>query len=343
MIRCCCWVVRGVGQLHRNVVVGLFFCSLLPAWNAWTLPNVMGSAVQDVAAGEAGGTQQDAVAEPGETPVFSGPQVDEALPSFVFRELLVAEAAEEIDLVARAAGRPLLLVFVHEVNRPSIGFTRMLTGYGHSRASDGLTTGVVFLPEDVTAGEAEVQRIRHALTPGVPTGVALEGREGPGSLGLNRHVSLTILLAREGKVLANFALVQPSLQVDLPRVLEPLAKMLGGPVPTLADLETLSGQAPMAGRGGPAAPGAAAAPNLRPLLSPLIRRDATEEAVQRAAEAVEQAAAKDEAVRKEVHRIATTIVRAGVVENYGTPAAQAYLRKWAAEAEGGQEPEPSSR
>jgi hypothetical protein len=235
----------------------------------------------------------------------------------------------------------VLLVFVHEVNRPAIGFTRLLSSYGHSRATDGLRTAVVFLPEDATTGEAEVKRIRHALTPGVPTGVALEGREGPGSYGLNRHVSLTILVAREGQVRANFALVQPSLQADLPRVLESLVGMLGGTAPTLAELEAMSGVAPMAGRGAMPRQGAATeAPNLRPLLQPLIRRGATEAEVQSAAEAIEEAAAQDAAVRKELHRIATTIVRAGVVENYGTPAAQGYLRKWAKEAEGREERGP---
>jgi len=325
-----CWLRRSVGWAW---VVGWFVMG-----DAAVLPRVVG---QEAEVETGGPGRQTAAAVQDETPIFSGPQVGEVLPSFVFRELLVEPMGRELDLVTKADGGPLLLLFVHEVNRPTVGFTRVLTGYGRSRSAAGLQTGVVFLAEDVTTGEADVKRIQHALTPEVPTGVALEGREGPGSYGLNRHVSLTIVVAREGQVVANFALVQPSLQVDLPRVLESLVAMLGGPMPTLAELEALGGPAAMAGRTEPARPTEpGAAPNLRPLLQPLIRRDATEAAVQRAAEAVEQAAAKDEAVRQEVQRIATTIVRAGVVENYGTPAAQAYLRKWAAEAEGRQEREP---
>lgn len=314
---------------------------LLAIVNGWLEPSVRASLTQEVGHGQTEGRSQDAGTDATETLVFSGPQVDEALPPFVFRELLVEPAGRELDWVTEAQGAPVLLVFVHEVNRPSIGFTRLLTGYGRSRATDGLRTAVVFLPEDATTGEAEVKRIRHALTPGIPTGVALEGREGPGSYGLNRHVSLTILVAREGQVRANFALVQPSLQADLPRVLESVVAMIGGTVPTLSELEALGGPAAMGGRGGAApADAESSPPNLRPLLQPLIQRDATDEAVQRAAQAVEEAAAKDAAVRKELHRIATTIVRAGVVENYGTPAAQGYLRKWAKEAEGREERGP---
>ena len=57
-----------------------------------------------------------------------------------------------------------------------------------------------------------------------------EGKEGPGSYGLNRNVTLTILVGKEGKVTANFALVQPSTQADLPKILEEVAKVAGGPV-----------------------------------------------------------------------------------------------------------------
>jgi hypothetical protein len=73
------------------------------------------------------------------------------------------------------------------------------------------------------------------------------------------------------------------------------------------------------------------APNLRPLLGPLIRLNASEADVDRAAEAVEAAAAKDPKVRAEVGRVANTIIDAGKLEQYGTPKAQEYLRKWAAE------------
>ena len=42
------------------------------------------------------------------------------------------------------------LIFVHDVNRQSIGMTRVLSGYAVSRADDGLHTGLVFLADDET-------------------------------------------------------------------------------------------------------------------------------------------------------------------------------------------------
>jgi hypothetical protein len=221
-------------------------------------------------------------------------------------------------------------VFVHDINRQSVAMTRILTGYTHGRAKDGLATGVIFLDDDATAAQERVTRMKHALTEGVTTGVSVDGREGPGSYGLNRNVTLTILVGKGNKVTANYALVQPSLQVDLPKILASVIEVAGGKVPDIAKLPGMPES--MGGRmGGGERGDGSGAPNLRPLLGPLIRLNASEADVDRAAEAVEAAAAKDPKVRAEVGRVANTIIDAGKLEQYGTPKAQEYLRKWAAE------------
>ena len=254
--------------------------------------------------------------------VFSGPQVGESLPTFVFRETLGDGAGTDVDLVAKTGDGALLLIFVHDVNRQSISMTRILSRYAQKRSADGLTTGVIFLADDPTVAEETVQRIRHALTPGVATGVSLEGREGPGSYGLNRNVMLTILVAKQGVVTGNFALVQPSLQADLPKMLESIVGTIGGTVPKLEELEGMESM--MANR-----TSESERPNLRPLLTPLIRKSATVEEVDKAATAVEEQAAQNDAIRREVGRIARTIVDSGKLESYGTARAREYLQKWA--------------
>jgi hypothetical protein len=271
---------------------------------------------------------QEVVGE--EEQVFSGPQVGEPLGPLVIRRLLGEEAGQEVDPVTDAAGSPIVLVFVHDINRQSVAMTRILTGYTHGRAKDGLATGVIFLDDDATAAQERVTRMKHALTEGVTTGVSVDGREGPGSYGLNRNVTLTILVGKGNKVTANYALVQPSLQVDLPKILASVIEVAGGKVPDIAKLPGMPES--MGGRmGGGERGDGSGAPNLRPLLGPLIRLNASEADVDRAAEAVEAAAAKDPKVRAEVGRVANTIIDAGKLEQYGTPKAQEYLRKWAAE------------
>ena len=256
--------------------------------------------------------------------LYSGPQVGEKLSPFKVRCVFDDEAGKDADFVSEADGKPIVLIFVHDVNRQSISMTRILSGYTLSRSQDGLATGVVWLDDDATAAENQLKKIRHALTPKSPTGIFLEGREGPGSYGLNRNVMLTILVGKEGKVTSNFALVQPSLQVDLPKILKSIVDVVGGEVPKLSDLPGM----PEMMRN-PSAQ--SEAPNLRPLLSPLIHLKASEADVEKAAKAIEEKAAEDAAVRKEVARIANTIIDNGRLKDYGTAKAQEYLQKWAKE------------
>ncbi len=184
--------------------------------------------------------------------VYSGPQVGEKLPPFGVRGVFDDDAGKELDFVTQADGRPIVLIFVHDVNRQSISMTRVLSSYTASRVSDPLATGVVLLHDDPTEGENVLKRIRHALAPAAPIGLSLDGLEGPGSYGLNRNVMLTILVGNEGRVVANFALIQPSLEVDLPKVLESIAGVTGVAAPAVKDLEGM----PTMGRG-PARPAAA--------------------------------------------------------------------------------------
>ncbi len=130
--------------------------------------------------------------------LFSGPQVGERLSSFKVRGVFDEQAGKDLDFVGEANGKPIVLIFVHEVNRQSISMTRVLSGYSSSRGKDGLATGIIFLDDDATAAENQLKKMRHALTPQSPIGVFPDGREGPGSYGLNRNVMLTILVGKAG-------------------------------------------------------------------------------------------------------------------------------------------------
>ena len=50
-----------------------------------------------------------------------------------------------------------------------------------------------------------------------PIGISLDGKEGPGSYGLNREVMITVLVAKENKVTANFAILSPN-ETDAPKI-----------------------------------------------------------------------------------------------------------------------------
>ena len=169
--------------------------------------------------------------------VFSGPQVGEPLPPLPVEVMFAGDAAKPVDLAAADADSPhRLIVFVHAINRPAVGFIRALMTYAATRADDGLRSGVVFLADDQTALRQQLERARRALPTRVLIGISPDGGEGPGSYGLNRNVTLTILVAESGKVKANFALIDPSLPVELPKVLRAVCDVVGGTPPSVESL-----------------------------------------------------------------------------------------------------------
>ncbi len=59
--------------------------------------------------------------------VYSGPQKGETLQEFKVLGVLDDLAGKELDFVQQAADKPLVLVFVHDVNRQSLSMVRILT------------------------------------------------------------------------------------------------------------------------------------------------------------------------------------------------------------------------
>ncbi len=258
--------------------------------------------------------------------VYSGPQPGEKLPPFKVRGYWDDAAGKELDFVKQAAGKPIVLIFLPtDFNRPNFMMTRELSRYTTSLAKNGLATGVIVLAENPSEAEDFLTRWRHALCREAPLGISLDGREGPGSYGLNRNANLTILVGKEGKVTASFALLQPSVQADLPKILEEVAKAAGGPVAKLEELPGVRQYLNMqtgAQRNDPKATA---------LFRQVIFKTAGTEEVEKAAAALEEYLKTNEAARKDLGSRARAIVEGGQLDQTGTPKAREYLRKWAKE------------
>lgn len=258
-------------------------------------------------------------------PVFSGPQPGEPVAAFTMRVAVGPAAGKPLDPVTAADGKPLLLIFVHDLTRPSVGLSRLMMKYAAERADDGLHAALVFLSDDPTATENWMKRARGALPADAAVGISVDGAEGPGAYGLNRDVAMTVLVAKQGRVSDNFPLVQPSVQADGPKILAAIAAAVGGkPAPTLAEL----GVDRAMQRGTPPE-GAMADDELRALLGPVIRKDAAEADIDAAAGKVDARMEQDAAAAKQIRSIAARIVAAGVLKNYGAPKAQEHIRRWA--------------
>jgi hypothetical protein len=147
-------------------------------------------------------------------PKLSGPQPGEKTPGF---RVFDVGSRQEADYMADGKGAPAVLVFIHELTRPGAGLMRALDENGRIKQARGLRTLFISLSEDRDGAERHLPQVIKSLNLKCPMGISLDGKEGPGSYGLNREVMLTILVARDNKVTANFAIVSPN-ETDAPRI-----------------------------------------------------------------------------------------------------------------------------
>ncbi len=176
-------------------------------------------------------------------PVFSGPQPGERLMPFRVLGFAGPQAGKEFEVLDQIRGAPAVLVFVREITRPALQLLRPLDLYGTKLAGDGLRMHFVWLSADKSRTEQFLQTARNSLGLKSPVSISLDGLEGPGNYGLNRKVTLTILVARDHKIVANFAIIQPN-ETDAPKILAAVAKLMGKPVPTLAEVRAELGGGP---------------------------------------------------------------------------------------------------
>lgn len=141
---------------------------------------------------------------------YSGPQKGEKLPGFVVLDATGPHKDEKVDYIAEFKGGATLLVFVHEVTRPGARLVRQVDRIVQDRKDFGLNGLVVLLGDDMFDRERYAPRYQTSLGMKTVIGVSVDGLEGPGAYGLNKEMELTIIVAKDNKVTANFALLDPN-------------------------------------------------------------------------------------------------------------------------------------
>lgn len=251
-----------------------------------------------------------------EDPVFSGPQAGEKLPPLPVEGVVGPHAGKAVDLIKQAADKPVLVIFVHQRTRPAFGLARGLMTFA-SKHDEKLASGVVFLSDDPTATVQWLGNVKRYFPEPSNLAISKEGQEGPGAYGLNRKVTLTILVGKEGKVTDNFALVQPSLQADGPKIGAALGKVLElDEPPTLAQLG-----APTAMRMDD--------PRLERLVRPLLRKDVGKEQVETIVTAVERYLERTPAAKRTLAQFAQRTIASRGFDEMGTEAGREQLKTWA--------------
>lgn len=176
--------------------------------------------------------------------VFSGPQPGEKVPRFQVTSLLGDHKGQTVDPVTLADGKPQILFFQTDSGvalRGLFGLGKVL-GTIDAKTELDLHISCVFLTDDPTSlferlgGMLERSEgiLPELQKRGVDVfAVAPDGRDGPGTLGLNRNVAQTVLLAKNGRVTRNFAFNQGMLYPD-PHFLGALVELIGSDRETVA-------------------------------------------------------------------------------------------------------------
>ena len=175
-----------------------------------------------------------------ENRLFSGPQTGEKLPPLKVTGITGEFAGKPLDIIAETGRKPLVL-FLQDTNAVGIkglvgaskllltidAFQKKHSNVNSAEKSDqGFQIGVVFLADNLDAlPEWAHNMLQKEIANEVLTGISPDGREGPGSYGLNRNVAQTIIIAKDGKVLHNFAFTQPMLYAD-PHLLGAIAQVM---------------------------------------------------------------------------------------------------------------------
>ncbi|MFG0296341.1 MAG: hypothetical protein ACF8PG_10575 [Maioricimonas sp. JB045] len=262
----------------------------------------------------------------GDEPVFSGPQPGERMPGLTIAGVYDEFADKQLDPVERAAGKPLLLVFVHDpLTRPSAAVTRGLAAWADEH-KEKLASAVIMLRADQSAAEAYLKRARKPVGWKGLVGVSVDGVEGPGAYGLNRNVSLTVIAGQGGEVTANFALVQPS-TTDGPKIISQVARLIGADPVTQEQFDRYAyGRRQYRGNDQPAGDEATIP---RSLLAAVINKQATPEQVAEAAAKVDEYVKDNPARQKALGTVVARVVSSDRFEQYGTSAAREHLKTWA--------------
>lgn len=265
---------------------------------------------------------QTAFPQDSSSEVFSGPQVGETLPGFSMTVALGGKPGTEVDFVTAADDSAVVVVFIHQLTRPGFALANAVMKYCHDVKGEKLHQGICFLSQDPSQAQTQIDRAKRYFPKETYVGYSMEGIEGPGAYGLNRNVQVTVLVSKQKQVLANFALVQPGVHADGPKILAAIAKAVG-----TADKPNINQYLPnnQAAQDTPI--------SIDPALMAAVRRlstsDADEATVAKAIAEVEALIKDKKPLQQQLASIAARWVRSKRIDEIGTMPQQKKIKTWA--------------
>lgn len=162
--------------------------------------------------------------------IFSGPQLGEKVAPFRTADVTGGRKEREFDPVKEAGdGAALYFFFPGDVNRIVAAAIREVAAMAKQGEEHGLKSVFVALHGDQLAADQRLRDVWTSLKPPIPASVSVDGAEGPGSWGLDKRCTVTVVLAKEGKVVFNYAALSAS-PAEWEKLRAELGSMLGAKI-----------------------------------------------------------------------------------------------------------------
>jgi hypothetical protein len=157
----------------------------------------------------------------------SGLKVGEAAPEFQFAAAVGDDAGKTVNPMKVAADKPVLLIFISDLNRQGFALLKQLDKYGRLRQPEGLEVVIVRSAADRDEAARHAKLLYDLYDVKSLAGVAEEGKTGPKDYNLHEDAKITVLLVdRKHKVVFNQARRAPDRQ-DFQETRDAIDKLLG--------------------------------------------------------------------------------------------------------------------
>jgi len=258
--------------------------------------------------------------------VFSGPQTGETLPKLKVSAVSGDDAGKTFNALGDHAGAQLIILAGPSRTsiRGIIGILRLVATVNDNSEAK-IKPILVYLGDDKNQLAENANRYVQYMNGDPTIGISNDGRDGPGAYGLNRNVTMTIIVARDGKVVYNFPFPEGMLTPD-PHVLGAISEVIETKPEEMrewlvdaAEERNRTAAANERSRTGGV--------DIRTLLTPILDKNASDDVIDAAAQKIDLVLKGNKAAAASVGALASRMVQ-GDLDAYGTKRSQYHLFKW---------------
>ena len=141
-----------------------------------------------------------------ENPIFSGPQPGEKVPTFKASNLRGDDAGTELDPVSLAEGKFHIMFFVNKSRTFGrfLGQLRKQLQSIEENSKQPWAMSVTVCTDDANEAEKSFSVLDQRYPKNIVVGLSKDGSAGPPAYGLDRNLTATVIVAKNGRVAHNF-------------------------------------------------------------------------------------------------------------------------------------------